>query len=253
MPYALTYDDARLTHHASPSWSDRVDHVAICFEPLKVRCFTTNTSSAWGPGNLWLVMGLFGNLRQTNNSHDWQDDDVVRCYVPELVFQPNRALPPVNKEAARENLFEVRRLTGFTWEEISDLLAVDRRTLHNWSQGGYVRSANQERLADLLSVLRYVDRGSVEANRLALSRPNPIGGVTGLALLSQGRFHEAQVVIGKGEAQRVPRPVTEPLAALRTGPLGIGYFSGSADATDAENLDPPPQPQRSRRVKLKRD
>ncbi|MEQ1864437.1 MAG: hypothetical protein ABL996_07255 [Micropepsaceae bacterium] len=252
MPYALTYDDARLTHHASPSWSDRVDHVALSFKPLEVRCFTTNTSSAWAPGNSWLILGLFGNLRQTNNCLDWQDDDVVRRRVPELAVPAIPTSSSVNKEAARENLYEVRRLTGFTWDEISDLLGVDRRTLHNWTQGGYVRNANQQRLADLLSVLRYVDRGSVEANRLALSRPN-LWGATGLSLLSQGHFYEAQIAIGKGDARRTTASVTEPLAVLRTGPLGIGYFSGTTDLTANESQEPPPQPARSRRVKLKRD
>lgn len=249
---SLAFIDARPSHRASPSWPDRVEHVALTSEPLRIRAFTTNTSSAWAPGSLSLILGLFGNLRQTNNSLDWQDDDIVRCTVPELAIQASPIGSSVNKEAVRENLFEVRRLTGFTWEEISDLLGVDRRTLHNWSQGGFVRGANQERLADLLDVLRHVDRGSVEANRLALSQPNQWG-ATGLSLLSQGRFQEAQVAIGKGGVRRVPTFAANPIAALRTGPLGIGYFSAAAGLIDnTDSREPPPQPTRSRRVKLKR-
>ena len=33
-------------------------------------------------------------------------------------------------------IFELRRLTGFTWDELALLLSVTRRSLHLWANGG---------------------------------------------------------------------------------------------------------------------
>ncbi len=183
--------------------SDKPSNIYLDLEPVTVRCFTTNTSSSAAPGDTSFLVGLFSAVRQTSNFLDWQDDDRIRCNLP--AFAPLRvgSLTGVNKEAVRENLAAVRVLTGFTWDELATLLGVDRRSLHNWSQGGPVRPANQLRLAELLRVLRLSDRGSPEANRLALSAPDPLTGTTGLDLLSAERFTEAQRLLGKDESRTI--------------------------------------------------
>jgi hypothetical protein len=242
---ALAYDYSR------PRGFSRRDRV-LDLKPLRMRDFTTDISSASPPGDLSTLLWHSVNLRQTSNFLDWQDDDFVRCRLPDISTPIKDVGAAVNKEAARENLYEVRRLTNFTWDELAGLLEVDRRTLHNWSQGGPVRSANQTRLAELLTVLRYIDRGSSEANRLALAMPDFLG-TTPLALLMQGRFQEAQIVLGRGQGRPVISNLAEGDASLRTRPLGIGYFSDSA--TDAESEDGPPvpsKPSRSRRIPMKR-
>jgi transcriptional regulator with XRE-family HTH domain len=198
-----------------------------------------------------MLLGHSATLRQTSNLLDWQDDDFVRSALSAL-SAPSKAINPgVNKEAARENLYEVRRLTGFTWDQLAELLGVDRRTLRNWSQGGPVRPANQTRLAELLSVLRYIDRGSAEGNRLALGEPDPRG-VTPLALVAQQRFQEAQTILGKGEGRPAIAKMLDQ-TSLRTRALGLGYFSDSETMEESdETPEPPPQPARSRRIPVKR-
>lgn len=244
---ALAYD------HSRPRGFSRRDRSRVLdLKPLRMRDFTTDISSASPPGDVSTLLWHSVNLRQTSNFLDWQDDDFVRCRLPDLSAPIKEVGAAVNKEAARENLYEVRRLTNFTWDELASLLEVDRRTLHNWSQGGPVRSANQTRLAELLTVLRYIDRGSSEANRLALAMPDFLG-TTPLALLMQGRFQEAQIVLGRGQGRPVITNSAEGYASLRTRTLGIGYFSDSA--TDTESDDGPPIPSkasRSRRIPMKR-
>jgi DNA-binding XRE family transcriptional regulator len=222
-------------------------------KPVGLRSFTTDTSSAVLPGDISMLVGLASMLRQTSNSIDWQDDDFVRTMVPAVVALRPEPAPGINREAVRENLLEVRRLTGFTWDDLADLLQVDRRTLHNWSQGGPVRAANQTRLASLLGALRYIDRGTAESNRIALSEPGMMG-VTPLALLSQGRFQEAEIAAGRGlDRSATPASAEAQLTDLRIRPLGIGYFSSSPDALDlSDDAKPPHQPARSQRVQKKR-
>lgn len=101
--------------------------------------------------------------------------------------------------------------------------------------------------------MRYIDRGTAEANRLALNEPG-MTGITPLALLSQERFQEAEIAAGRG----IDRPVVLASAAshltdLRTRPLGIGYFASGAESADL-NVDakPPAQPTQLRRMQKKR-
>lgn len=241
---ALAHDYSR------PRGFSRGDRV-LDLKPLRMRDFTTDISSASPPGDVSTLLWHSVNLRQTSNFLDWQDDDFVRCRLPDLSTIKDIGAA-VNKEAARENLYEVRRLTNFTWDELASLLEVDRRTLHNWSQGGSVRSANQTRLAELLAVLRYIDRGSSEANRLALATPDFLG-TTPLALLMQGRFQEAQIVLGRGQGRPAIINSVDGYASLRTRTLGIGYFSDSATNTESDDGAPiPSKASRSRRIPMKR-
>lgn len=243
---SLAYDYSR------PRGFSRQPEHTIELKPLSMRAFTTDISSASPPGDVSMLLGHSANLRQTSNLLDWQDDDFVRCALHELTMPAADVRAGVNKEATRENIHEMRRLTGFTWDELATLLEVDRRSLHNWTQGGPVRSANQTRLADLLSVLLYMDRGAAEANRLALSMPDSAG-ITPLTLLTQGRFQEAQTALGRGQGRPALGRPDGALAALRTRTLGLGYFSDSATIVESdETPPPPPQSARSRRVPMKR-
>lgn len=125
----------------------------------------------------------------------------------------------VNKERGRENLAEVRRLTGFTWTVLADLFMVDRRTLHNWAQGKPIAEDSKQHLAGVLDVLRYADRGSSEKNAEALYEPSRAGDP--FWLLKQRHFDDAKLALGKG-CGRPKLPDLEP--SLRTRPIGIGFF-----------------------------
>ena len=61
---------------------------------------------------------------------------------------------------ARDGIFELRRLTGFTWDELALLLSVTRRSLHLWANGGPINTPNEKRVRDLLVTMRKLDRGN---------------------------------------------------------------------------------------------
>jgi hypothetical protein len=104
---------------------------------------------------------------------------------------------------ARDAIFELRRLTGFTWQELADLLSVTRRSLHLWASGGRINGPNERHIRDLLGAMRTLDRGTATENRGLLLAPQPDGGIFG-DLLRYGRFEEAVARAGCGRARLPP-------------------------------------------------
>lgn len=70
------------------------------------------------------------------------------------------AAPPVENTMA-----ELRRRSGLTWEQIAQVMGVERRTLHFWEAGRGMRPVHEERLQRVLQVIRRADRGSSTATR----------------------------------------------------------------------------------------
>lgn len=106
----------------------------------------------------------------------------------------------VKAASASENVYELRRLTGFTWERLADLLNVDRRTLNNWVKGAEIRERNRQHIAETLAVMRFVDRGSAEENAAALTEPTV--DYSPFEAIRQGRYLNARLYMGYGTSRR---------------------------------------------------
>jgi len=104
-------------------------------------------------------------------------------------------------EDARAALFELRRLSGLTFEQLARLFRVNRRTLHFWASGKPLTPANEERLHRIIGVIRRIDRGSGATTRAALFAPHR-GGRVVFDLLVDGHFEEAVVLVGPGTPER---------------------------------------------------
>jgi len=107
-------------------------------------------------------------------------------------------------------VYELRRLTGLSWEQLSSVLGVSRRTLHNWATGRDVAAKNEERLARILATVHYIDRGNAAENRsLLLSATS--GGDTLFDLLCHGHHEEVRKIAGRGagRVERRMRPLDE--------------------------------------------
>ena len=109
--------------------------------------------------------------------------------IPSDLLEEARAFSGVNLAKANENVFEIRRLTGLGWGQLAGMLDVDRRTVHNWVKGFDVRPRNRERIADTLTVLRRIDRGSTQEN-LVLLQELALDGATVLELFKQKNYEE---------------------------------------------------------------
>ncbi len=101
-----------------------------------------------------------------------------------------------------EAISELRRLSGLTWEQLAQLFDVSRRSVHFWASGKPLSAANETRLARVLSVVRHADRGDAGSNRAALVDTSDEA--SPLQLLTEQRFGEARVALGRGTGRSAP-------------------------------------------------
>ena len=109
---------------------------------------------------------------------------------------------------ARDAIFELKRLSGLTWEELAALLSVTRRSLHLWANGGAINTLNERHVRDLLVAMRELDRGTARENRALLLAPLRDGDITVGDLLRGRHFADALKLVGRGRGRAVPPPVT---------------------------------------------
>ena len=108
----------------------------------------------------------------------------------------------------RDAIFELRRLSGLTWEELALLLSASRRSLHLWANGHPINTVNERRVRDLLMAMRELDRGTARENRALLLAPLRDSDATVGDLLRGRHFAEALKLVGRGRGRALPPPVT---------------------------------------------
>ncbi len=119
----------------------------------------------------------------------------VAAFLNDYLRATKRA-DDVQKARASQNVYEIRRLTGFTWERLADLLNVDRRTLTNWVNGSEIRETNREHIARVLSVIRFADRGNAKENASLLEHCSL--GVSPFEAIKAKEYSRAQEYLGVG-------------------------------------------------------
>jgi hypothetical protein len=90
---------------------------------------------------------------------------------------------------------ELRRLTGFTWDQVAELFGVSRRAAHHWSSGKPMAAGNDEHLQRTLGCLRAIDRGSALANREALFA-SASNGKSAVDLLMARQYDQVIALLG---------------------------------------------------------
>ncbi len=100
-------------------------------------------------------------------------------------------------ESVGSAIGEIRRLSGFTWDQLAKVFKVTRRSLHFWASGKAMTVENQERLQHLVATIRHIDRGSAFANRAALMAVQPDGTIP-FDLLMDGEYARVTSLLGKG-------------------------------------------------------
>ncbi|MFZ0791077.1 MAG: hypothetical protein WAM94_15805 [Chromatiaceae bacterium] len=116
---------------------------------------------------------------------------------------------PDDAEITRQAISELRRISGLTWEQLGELFEVSRRSVHFWASGKPLNAGNEQRLMQVLAVVRAADRVDARSTRAALFEVNE--GTTAFALLTAQRFEEARATLGVGTAR--PRPALAELSA----------------------------------------
>lgn len=112
---------------------------------------------------------------------------------------------------------ELRRLSGFTWDQLARLFGVSRRSLHFWASGRAMTPGNEEHLQRLLAAIRKIDRRSASANRAELLAVRDDGSIP-FDLLTDGQYDRVVALVGPGQGGRRASPPTlaEEAKAART-------------------------------------
>ncbi|MXZ81251.1 MAG: hypothetical protein F4Z15_07810 [Gammaproteobacteria bacterium] len=115
-------------------------------------------------------------------------------------------------ETTGEAIMEIRRRSGLTWDEISALFDVSRRSVHHWANGKPVSASHDRMIRRMLAAIRYLDRGSQSDTRAMLLDVDEATGTSTFDLLVSGRFDEAENRIegvGIRESRRIPLSRTD--------------------------------------------
>lgn len=162
--------------------------------------FTANTASRFfavfddAPAFHWVSVL---NARSTSNTPVTRVVEMPQTDVGPAVADPGMRVDAPRGFRARDAIFELRRVTGLTWDELAKLLSVTRRSLHLWANGHPINAPNEMRLRDMVSAMRTIDRGTARENRALLMCLRPEGGVLS-DLLRDGHFDKAQAQAGPG-------------------------------------------------------
>ena len=71
---------------------------------------------------------------------------------------------PVRQTTA-EAVLEIRRRSGLTWESLSEVFNVSRRTVHHWANGRAPSTSHELDIRRTLDAVRHIDEGNQRATR----------------------------------------------------------------------------------------
>lgn len=164
-------------------------------------------------------------------------------------FSVEESDPTANTKPA-ELVHELRRVSGLTWAQIAEVFKVSARAPYHWASGKTVSAENHARLGQVVTVLRFIDRGSAEENRnLLMSNARP--GKTYLDLLCGGQYELIRAHAGEG----VGRPSFGPALTQDAEKFkALGHWGKAIEASsgmDETEILPISQP-KLRRAKARR-
>ncbi|SFR40378.1 hypothetical protein SAMN04488005_1489 [Yoonia tamlensis] len=147
-----------------------------------------------------------------------------------------------------EQIAELKRLSGLTWAQISNVFGVNSRTLHYWKCGERVSAENHQKLGAAIAMLRFVDRGTAEENRrLLLSEASE--GRTFLDLMKHAEFRSIRDIAGKGVGRVSFGKVLTNEARLKNAPQSFMPSAEIAQLNEVELLQRP----QTRRKNIRRE
>ena len=212
---------------------------------------SSKTRNPWDTVSSSSCVGTFEKvliLRLIPTTTESQINLLEYCADP---LQAEERVSSVRVKNASENLFELRRLTGFTWIQLANLLNVTRRALYNWLKGAMIREKNREHIAETLKVLRFVDRGSAELNASALYEQILRYEFNSIEAIKTGNYELAKRHLAQGHSR--PNKFSDSVDPVKW----IGEFQPMlmhADADGNELIEPlPNEPEpKSRKRSIRR-
>ena len=146
---------------------------------------------------------------------------------------PAGQIMPVPSESTGEAVLKIRWRSGLTWEEIGDLFAVSRRSVHHWASGKPVSSKREQMIRRMLAAIRRLDQGGQTATRARLLTVDDNLGVSALEHLKQGRFGDAEARVDGARAPEYrPVPLSRAAQDARRPPSPALLLEADQDRPD---------------------
>ena len=135
---------------------------------------------------------------------------VIERPLARTAATPDASLSTTPSESAGQAILEIRRRSGLTWDEISGLFDVSRRSVHHWASGKTVSAEHDRRIRRTLAIIRRIDRGDARSTRNLLLTPGADGRL-GIDLLRQDVSDEilAQAETAGIPPQLAPTPLSD--------------------------------------------
>ncbi|RVT86637.1 hypothetical protein DXV76_00680 [Rhodobacteraceae bacterium CCMM004] len=156
---------------------------------------------------------------------------------------------PTANTTPAELVHELRRISGLTWAQIAEVFDVSARAPYHWASGKTVSAENHEGLGQVVTVLRFIDRGSAEENRNLLLG-NARMGQTFLDLLCAGEYELVRKLAGEGVGRPAFRATLTKNAEMFNTSRHWGEAIEASSGTDETEILPLSQP-KLRRVKAR--
>lgn len=113
------------------------------------------------------------------------------------VTTPTEVTIGSSERTPSELIADLKRFSGLTWGQISEVFDVKERTLHYWKAGKTISAEHHQQLGAAVAMINFVDRGTAEENRrLLLSEARD--GKTFADLMKSSDFQSIMELAGEG-------------------------------------------------------
>ena len=140
----------------------------------------------------------------------------------------------VREDDPFENLFKLRRLTGYSAGQLASLLKVSRETVENWLRGGEVPRDDVSHINKVLSVVQFSDRGAAEDNARALE-DDSLGEITPFEAIKSHRYTEAMRWLSFSPVQSKKMERGKSVWGNAIGEFQPMLFHDAADGAETQN------------------
>ena len=102
------------------------------------------------------MVNMFEQQRTTANPHRTERLDVTSS-------GPRDETGTQSEHSTSQAILEIRRRSGLTWELMSELFNVSRRTVHHWANGRVPNTLHEQNIRKTLVAIKHIDEGTQRA------------------------------------------------------------------------------------------
>jgi transcriptional regulator with XRE-family HTH domain len=201
------------------------------------RPHTSATRPFYGPSPRFIAPALLARWYNQRRAIASTSADYEVPLLPTTTqADPVGALAVADRQPRASAIYEIRRLSGLTWDELAEMFGVTRQAANDWANGKAMKPANAHKVQAVLSAFRALPRTSAPQVRIALLATLP-SGERPLDLIRTGAIDAAMTgvagLLTRTTMPLAPREPHRPHAAAYLDRLGDRPIPASGPAAKA--------------------